>query len=253
MKLAACYTVFNGIELLSDAIESVKSEVDEIIISYQLVSNYGNIYDEFLYWKDKHPQYTYIEFNPDLSVDAKTNEKRKHQGLIEKARELGCTHFFLSATDHLYVTKELQYAKKKVESDNLVTTYTKMKTYFKSNDMCLAPYESYYMPFICSVRVNMGTKAPVLVDPACMFRPFNPSYVFDAEEVLMHHFSWLRHDISSKLENAAAKVNWLDRVEEFKEKYNNFKLGDKFPYYPNHEIVKCKPIFKIRTFFKTKN
>jgi hypothetical protein len=252
MKLAVCYTVFNGIELLEDAIESVKSEVDEIIISYQLVSNYGNISDEFLYWKDKNPQYNYIEFNPDLSVDSKTNEKNKHQGLINKARELGCTHFFLSATDHLYVTKEIQYAKKQVECNGYLTTYTKMVTYFKENNLCLMPYESYYMPFICSVRVNMGNKAPVIVDPSCMFKPFNPSRVFDANEVLMHHFSWLRYDIDSKLDNAAARVNFLDKIDLFKEKYHNFKLGDDFPYYPNHKIIECKPLFKLRTFYKNK-
>ena len=137
MKLAACYTVFNGIELLSDAIESIESEVDEIIISYQLVSNYGNLSDEFLYWKEQNPQYTYIEFNPNLNVDAKSNEKRKHQGLIEKARELRCTHFFLSATDHLYVKEEIQHAKNVVNKGGFKTTYTRMRTYFKSNNLCL--------------------------------------------------------------------------------------------------------------------
>lgn len=250
MKLAACYTVFNGIELLEDAIESIESEVDEIIISYQLISNYGNISDEFLYWKDKHPQYYYIEFNPNLSIDAKSNEKRKHQQLIEKARDLRCTHFFLSATDHLYITKELQFAKEKVKSNGFITTYTRMRTYFKSNDLCLNPLELYYMPFICSTKVNIGVHAPVVVDPACAFKPFAPFYVFPENEVLMHHFSWLRYDIDSKLDNAAAKVNWLNKVNEFKERYKKFKLGDKFPYYPKHEIIKCDPVFKLRNFYK---
>ena len=253
MKLAACYTVYNGIELLSDAIESIESEVDEIIISYQLVSNYGNLSDEFLYWKEQNPQYTYIEFNPNLNVDAKSNEKRKHQGLIEKARELRCTHFFLSATDHLYVKEEIQHAKNVVNKGGFKTTYTRMRTYFKSNNLCLEPLESYYMPFICCASVNMGIIAPVVVDPSCAFKPFAPYYIFPENEVLMHHFSWLRHDINSKLDNAAAKVNWLNKIEEFKEKYNNFKLGDKFPYYNKHNIVECEPIFNLRTFFKTKN
>ena len=62
----------------------------------------------------------------------------------------------------------------------------------------------------------------------------------------MHPFSWVRKDINSKLDNAAAKVNWLDKIDEFKERYNNFKLGDKFPYYPNHEIVETEDVFNLR-------
>ena len=60
-------------------------------------------------------------------------------------------------------------------------------------------------------------------------------------------------DWDLEIEQAEAKVNWLNKIEEFKEKYNNFKLGDKFPYYNKHNIVECEAIFNLRTFFKTKN
>lgn len=250
MKLAACYTVFNGVELLEYAIDSVKNHVDEIIIAFQTVSNYGNVDESILEFKERFPEYAYIEYTPDLTVDAKTNEKRKHQEMIELARNFYCSHFFLSATDHLYKEDEILYAKKLVELKGFKTTYSKMITYFKTPTLRLEPLEDYYMPFICSTSVNIGLHAPVLVDPACSFRPFAPFYVFSEDEVLMHHFSWIRDDISSKLDNAAAKVNWLDKIEEFKEKYNNFKLGDKFPYYPTHEIVKCEDVFNLGKRFK---
>ena len=42
----------------------------------------------------------------------------------------------------------------------------------------------------------------------------------------------------------------LDKIEDFKEKYNNFKLGDKFPYYPTHEIVKSEDVFNLGKRFK---
>jgi hypothetical protein len=250
MKLAACYTVFNGVELLEYAIDSVKNHVDEIIIAFQTVSNYGNVDESILEFKERFPEYAYIEYTPDLKVDAKTNEKRKHQELIDYARYLNCSHFFLSATDHLYKEDEILYAKNLIETTGVKTTYSKMITYFKTPTLRLEPLEAYYMPFICSTSVNIGLHAPVLVDPACSFRPFAPFYVFNEDEVLMHHFSWIRDDISSKLDNAAAKVNWLDKIEEFKEKYNNFKLGDKFPYYPTHEIVKSEDVFNLGKRFK---
>lgn len=246
MRLAACYTVFNGVELLEHAINSVKDHVDEIIIAFQTVSNYGNECKDVLDFIDRFPNYNYFNYEPDLTVDAKTNEKRKHQQLIEFARSKNCTHFFLSATDHFYKEDEILYAKNLVETMGVKTTYSKMITYFKETTLRLEPLETYYMPFICSTSVNIGSLAPVLVDPACAFKPFSPYYVFREDEVLMHHFSWVRKDIDSKLDNAAAKVNWLDKISEFKERYNNFKLGDKFPYYPNHEIVETEDVFNLR-------
>jgi hypothetical protein len=246
MKLAACYTVFNGVELLEHAINSIKDHVDEIIIGYQTVSNYGNECKDILDFMDRFPDYNYFNYEPDLKVDAKTNEKRKHQGLIERARGLKCSHFFLSATDHFYKEDEILYAINVVLTTGVKTTYSKMITYFKEPTLRLEPLETYYMPFICSTSVNIGSLSPVLVDPACSFKPFSPYYVFKEYEVLMHHFSWIRKDIRNKLENAAAKVNWLDKIEDFIERYNNFKLGDKFPYYPKHRIVETEDIFNLR-------
>ena len=246
MRLAACYTVFNGVELLEHAINSVKDHVDEIIISFQTVSNYGNECKDILKFMARFPSYTYFNYEPDLKVDSKTNEKRKHQKLIEFARSKNCTHFFLSATDHFYKEDEILYAINVVLTTGVKTTYSKMITYFKEPTLRLEPLEDYYMPFICSTSVNIGSMSPVLVDPACSFRPFAPFHVFKEEEVLMHHFSWIRKDIRNKLENAAAKVNWLDKIEEFIERYNNFKLGDRFPYYPKHKIVETEDIFNLR-------
>lgn len=246
MRLAVCYTVFNGVELLEHAINSVKDHVDEIIIAFQTVSNYGNECKDVLDFIDRFPNYNYFNYEPDLTVDAKTNEKRKHQELIEFARICNCSHFFLSATDHFYKEDEILYAKNLVETMGVKTTYSKMITYFKEPTLRLEPLEEYYMPFICSTSINIGNLAPVLVDPACAFKPFSPYYVFREDEVLMHHFSWVRKDIDSKLDNAAAKVNWLDKIDEFKDRYNNFKLGDKFPYYPNHEIVETEDVFNLR-------
>lgn len=245
MKLAACYTVFNGVELLEHAINSVKDHVDEIIIAFQTVSNYGNKCEDILEFMDRFPDYNYFVYDPDLKVDSKTNEQRKHQQLIEYARICNCTHFFLSATDHFYKEDEILYAKNLVETTGVKTTYSKMVTYFKEPTLKLDPLESYYMPFICSTSVNIGNISPVLVDPACHLKPFSPFYIFKEDELLMHHFSWIRKDISNKLENSAAKINWIERIPEFKEKYNNFKLGDTFPYYPQHQIVRSEDIFNL--------
>lgn len=250
MRLAACYTVYNGLELLEDSINAIKNHVDEIIICYQRFSNYKQESSEILdYLKEWEGKYTLIEFIPKFSKDAKYNEKVKHQKLIDEARRLNCSHFFLSATDHFYESDHIDKAIEFIKNNpNIMTTYTKMITYFKTTTLRLEPLEAYYMPFICSTKVDMGVKSPVVVDPSCAFTPYKPYYVFPENEVIMHHYSWIRKDIRNKLENAAAKTNWKNRVELFIDKYNNFKLGDTFPYYPKHNIVECEEVFKLRTF-----
>ena len=43
MKLGVLYTVWNGLELLSESIEQIKSEADVIVIAWQKESNKGEI------------------------------------------------------------------------------------------------------------------------------------------------------------------------------------------------------------------
>ncbi len=256
-RLAACYTVYNGIELLEDSINSIKNNVDEIIIAYQTTSNYGEINNDFLEWKEKNKEYHYVFFNPSFlgrKDNAKFNEANKHQLLIQKARKLKCTHWFLSATDHLYKHDEVEYVKKEIKKNNYKTTFTKLKTYFKENYYCLQPLEHYYMPFICSTDVNIKYCgwSPVKVDAAIKFDKKYTYKCFSEEEILMHHYSYLRYDIENKLKNAAAKRNWENKIPYIIDQFNNFKEGDKFFIYNKYDIVKCKPEFSLENYYKNK-
>ena len=42
MKLAALYTIFDGLELLKDSIKQIENDVDVVIIGWQKVSNTFN-------------------------------------------------------------------------------------------------------------------------------------------------------------------------------------------------------------------
>src|SRR5688500_8177721 len=104
MKLIACYTVFDGMELLDPAIESIRAHVDLVIICYQTISNTGQqmAQADIDILKSMVGEHVILSYSTDLSVNAKVNERRKHSMMIEKARQLGATHFLLGATDHFY-------------------------------------------------------------------------------------------------------------------------------------------------------
>ena len=254
MKLAACYTVYNGIELLEDAINSIKNNVDKIIICYQTISNHGEESNDFIKWKNNNKNYTYIEFKPNLNNFTKQNEADKHEILRLRAKDLGCTHWFLSATDHLYKHDEVENVKNKVIENKYVTTFTKMKTFFKENYYCLEPLENYYMPFICDVKMPIKYRgwAPVKVDAAIKFNSQNKYKVFSEDEILMYHYSYVRYDIENKLINAAARRNWKDKIPLILDQFRNFKEGDKFFIYHKYDIVKCIPDFRLENYYKNK-
>lgn len=254
MKLAACYTVYNGVELLKDAIDSIANNVDEIIICYQTTSNHGEKNNDFVEWINNNKNYTYINFEPDLGKFTKINEANKHEALRLKAKELGCTHWFLSATDHLYKYNDVEYVKDKVIKNKYETTFTKLKTFFKENYYCLEPLENYYMPFICDVNIPIRYQgwSPVLVDPSIKFASTNKYKVFSENEILMYHYSYVRYNIENKLINAASKRNWKHKIPLMLNQFKNFKEGDKFFIYNKYNIVKCNPDFELENYYKNK-
>jgi hypothetical protein len=91
-------------------------------------------------------------------------------------------------------------------------------------------------------------KFPVLVDPTRSMEPENCK-IFTRDEIEMHHMSFVRNDISKKLNNSSAKVNFESFIPEFVKYFNNWELGQKAitPGKPPREfdIVEVDDIFNI--------
>lgn len=203
MKLAICYTVF-GTELLSESIKNIIDAVNEVIICYQEVSNTGT--KKPFEWSYEHnPKFHFVKYDTRPGINAKDNERRKHQLMIDTASKLGCTHFILAATDHFYEAHEVAHAKEIAITYDV--TFTAMYTYYKKPSWQLFPIEDYYMPFICKLpaKILSTVKYPLLVDPSVRVA-FNSWYLFREEEVMLHHFSMVRKDIKAKFANAASSI-----------------------------------------------
>lgn len=249
MKLAGIYSIFNGLELLEKSIEQI--EVDCIIIGWQRMSNTGNESKEIVYFvesmKQKHKDWYFVEFAPVKEFNTKRNELDKHNLLLNFARNLGCSHFLISATDHFYKKDEFIRAKE-IAKDYDCTT-TKMFTYYKEPTYQLTPIEDYEMLFICKIHQDSKferIKFPVTVDPSLKLTTHSRFKSFERDEIMMHHYSMIRKDISSKFKNAAASVNWnLEQKELFLKEFKEHNLGDEITYFKGRKTIEVGNFFNL--------
>jgi hypothetical protein len=242
MKLAACYTVFNGLELLEDSIESIRPMVDKVIVCYQTTSNKGETRKEVETFCKVLKNVELLPFEPDLSLNTKANERSKHQIMVEFSAKLGCTHFVLMACDHFYRSSEFRWAKKEIEKHGYDATFSKMYTYYKHENWRLDPIEDYFCPFINEIkpctRVEYQRNYHEHVDPSVMLTGVTNPYSFNRNELMLHHYSMVRIDIEDKFRNAAASIRWnKEQVERFKEEFKNAKLGDSISYFQGRKLV----------------
>jgi len=255
MRLAALYTVFNGLELLEGSINQIYDHVDMVIISYQKVSHHGEesleVEPFVVKLKDKYPKIKLIEFKTRAGAFSKNEERRKINQMISLAGE-ECSHFFISATDHYYESS--RFANSKLIAEKYDVTASKMYTYFKDPRWRLTPLESYYMPFICKITDKTYSKDTkgvwnVPIDPALCIVPNESFYEFKEDELIMHHYSMVRDDIENKLRNAAARVNFNSDIEQIIKDCNNYKGVGKVPYFSrdgkSFDTIIVDNIFKI--------
>ena len=255
MKLGCIYTVFNGLELLDGSIKNIYHHVDEIVIVYQELSNRGN-FDGNVYNRLKKYEQDFkvhlVPFTPNMALNTKENELNKHNVGLEAVRNLGCSHFMLSACDHYYHPIEFQKAKEFLEEDPHDVSITAMYTYYKEPTLQLTPIEEYFMPLIC--RLYPDTKYTkdqwaFRVDPSVRTnRPGkDQTYIVFAEsKIMMHHFSMIRQDIRNKFDNASAGIRWdAEKIQRFISEYENHKEGDELEYFGGRRTVRVPNYFNI--------
>jgi hypothetical protein len=252
-KFGIAYNVFEcGIELLPHSIASIRESVDFISVVYQQTSNQGkkasmDIYPILEDLKsrgliDEISLFIPRDKNPHVCEVAKRNQGR------QRCLNARCDYFMSMDCDELYVKEEFDRMKLVMEDGNHDGGYCQMLTYYKSGEYILDPPETYYVPLFYKTAPNrqyvlMG-HAPVLVDPTRRCIVYNPK-VFTREEIQMHHFSYVRHDIRKKLENSSALVNYAHKVDEIISDFENFDgtlaniAGGK------HSVKRIRPYFQF--------
>lgn len=210
MRLAAIYNVWDGSELLAGSIKCIHKHIDVLIIVYQDVSNFDEVFDPMPDIKkaieDVKCQVILEKYIPTTFSGAPNETAKRNLGLTLARRE-SCTHFLHLDCDEYY--EDFGYAKflywcQANEHGSVCSLYT----YFKKPTLRFENKDGYFVPFIHPLHPNTIAGAPDYphyVDPTRRIN-CNSSVILD---VTMHHFSWVRKDIDRKIRNSSARKNLM--------------------------------------------
>ena len=69
--------------------------------------------------------------------------------------------------------------------------------------------------------------SPVLVDPTRRMSPSNKGIVLERKDIQMHHGSYIRNNIETKLTNSSASVNFNNDIDRIVNHYNTWEYPNK--------------------------
>lgn len=248
MQLIVIYSIFDGLELLEGSIRQIYSESFKVILHYQTTSNFGEVDEDVQDFVRvlalKYEKINLLRFEPDLNAGGGINERNKRMLGIEYAKKLGASHFVFIDCDEYYLTIQFSKAKNFILENNFDSSACRLFTYYKHPIYQLTPIENYYVPFIHSIHLILTKKYSVYADPTRITKG-NNFYEFKQNELMMHHFSWVRRDLERKLRNSSASVNWRPKIPDMVDQFHNFHLGDEIIAYPGYSIFQVDNVFNI--------
>jgi len=246
MKLVGIWTIFDNEELLEGSINQIKDHLDKVVVIYQKVSNFGEERDITLFLKDVlyRTGGELIEYVPNLKGDSHYNQQSKLKQALKYVQDY--SHYIYLAADEYYDTEQFLVNKIKISYGGYDSSACRMYTYFKTPEYRLKPIENYYVPFISSVPKNPvfnQKRYPVKVDPSRCIVPCKRFYKFEEEELMMHHYSWVRRDLKRKLKNHSLSVRY--NIEKIENEVKSWQFGQKLPFFNGFEAEKCENEFHV--------
>lgn len=224
MKLVAIYNVWDDWDLYFKSLENISPLVDGTICIGSSKSNFGELsYIETIHDLHQDGRDLFFQWEPNTQWDARTNETAKRNFGLQKARELGYTHFIMMDADEFYDREEFLREKKRFENPKLMGLVCRVKCYFGSPTLTIG-YDTTLVPFIHkltpTLRHEFNKNYPfawtfvdgvpfthtkkIRIDPT---RSLNINDDVEWSDITMHHFSWIRKDPAKKIRNSTAKAN----------------------------------------------
>tara|TARA_R110001592_G_scaffold90231_9_gene265446 strand:+ start:204 stop:1007 length:804 start_codon:yes stop_codon:yes gene_type:complete len=240
MKLGIAYNIFDGEELLRSSLENMRDMVDFISVVYQNVSNFGNVNENLEPLLMKLKEEKLIDFcfkyEPKFKKDdsgnihwqnGTENEQEKRNIGLNICKANGCDYFMTIDSDEFYDKKQFEWAKKDFIKGDYDTSFCQMQTYYKEPIYKVTPPELYYCPLFYKIKestkftYDFAPPYPVEIDPT---RRVVAGYsrIYNRSEIEMHHFSYIRSNINSKIQNTSAQMDKVSKDEVIFH-FNNFK------------------------------
>lgn len=274
MILAAGYVVFDGLETLEASIRSIRSNVDIVIVSYQLISWSGmkaspelvptlesmveqGLIDHLIQFKEFTPNPLKT---PNEVMAAKRFELSKRQGCLDLARELGATHYLSMDADECYRADEFAWAKREIEQNSLDATAVHYVNYVTPT--LHRGHSRWLIPFIYRItqvaKHHTGQRIFRGVDPTrgLLDDAYQKSRIFERDLISMHHMEMVRKDLAQKYHASSRYFN--DRaaipglaydvqraIDQGSLKFRNLHLGDSDNPRAEFKLYPCENEFGI--------
>lgn len=248
MRLTVIYNVwFDAIELLPFSIKNMREcGVDGVIIVWSEASNYNEVYKNYL----PDVENCHIFQREPVFHHPMNSETDKRNFGLQKARELGYTHFLTADSDEFYDPAQFKKVRNYIEATGVKGMVCPSKVYFKKPTLTVGK-DVTLVPFIHELqrglRHEFNRKYPyafdgkgIRIDPTRGLSII--SGVEYTEEVVLHHLSWVRKDINVKIRNSTARAN-IER-STLLEDYANAQPGYYCKYY-QAVLKECPNFFNI--------
>jgi hypothetical protein len=208
MSICAIINFWDGENILPHAVKQWHKLGVDVIIVYSNSSNYRVIKNnEALLHRPEYKDCILYKCEPRDSLQPVDNERMKRNYGLEKARALGYTHFITADADELYESVDVD-----LDAAGIVVacqTYFKTPTLTIGKDVTLVPFVHKMTPTIAHAWNRNYPYAwvdgNIRIDPSRQLN-INDGVVF-SRDILMHHYSYVRIDINSKIENSTARNN----------------------------------------------
>lgn len=244
MNLIAIFIVWDGLEILPFALKNIEPVVDDILIVWSESSNRGNPGN---FNRSDYRPYKLLQHEPDIFAQPHKNERSKRNAGLLRAREMGFSHFIMLDCDEFYDQTEFRAEKDRFYDLEPLGMVCGCNLYFGKPDLTIGK-DSTIVPFIHKITPNLkfrhNPKYPFAydengprIDPTRQM-DINSGVIWS--DIIMHHYSWVRKDIDSKVVNSSANLGRSSCREDFA----NAKEGYFCKMYQK-TLVKCENKFNI--------
>ena len=191
--------------------------VDGVIIIGSNKSNYGEYSEIPKYWIDcgmgNDETYLFVQ-EPQFSHPMNSETDKRNFGL-QKARDLGFTHFLTMDADEFYEPEPfIKERQRFIDNPDLAGLVCASQVYFKSPTLTIG-LDTTLVPFIHKItnglKHEFNKRYPfawsgrdIRIDPT---RALSIDSGVEWSEIVMHHMSWVREDYDKKIRNSTARAN----------------------------------------------
>jgi hypothetical protein len=209
VKVVSIINFWDGENILPHAVKQWHKLGVDVIIVYSNISNYRTVKNNSaLLSKPEYKDCILYKCEPRDSLQPVDNERMKRNYGLQKARELGYTHFITADADELYESVDVDY--------DAAGTVVACQTYFKSPTLTIG-LDVTLVPFVHKITANIAhawnrtypyafdKNGGIRIDPSRQLN-INDGVSFN-DKIVMHHYSYVRDNINSKMENSTARNN----------------------------------------------